>query len=222
VRSFSLTWTSDIQDNEAIVFVSAVHEALKTAWDKLSSSRFIRPPEIRPFGNWYLEGVESESDYASFQWYQDQTTDPETGSLYADRFLVLIMNEPWQHKTPHYDISLLHQLLLDASGPVFGAAKRGRAAALSVHAIRDMTDQGTRLLMLRRLTAHYVGQAIAIPIPDQRKEAHCTNLCAMRPAENLAMLITYASQELDAGVLYCNQCQDEMAQRLVGSHFGNN
>jgi hypothetical protein len=224
MRSISLTWTDEITENEAVVYVSAVHEALKAAWSHLPSEGNLVPfPQITPFGNWILDGANPEIDYYSFEWYQEKATDPHTGHLRGDKFLYLVRNEPWQQDTPHYDLSMVHQPLLDQSGhPVLGLADRGRAAVISVHSIRDLKDTWQRLLLLQRLVAHFVGQAFAIPIPEIRKRAHCTNICAMRPATSLAMLLAYSEQETTTESLYCKQCQVEMSQRLIGAHWGNN
>jgi hypothetical protein len=224
MRSFSLTWTSEIDDNEAVVFVSTVHEALKVAWQQLPSrGNLVTPPQIRPFGDWFLQGVAPEADYASFRWYQEQAANHELGGIDAQRFLYLVAHEPWQTETPHYDLSLLHQPLLSAGGEaVLGDAARGVAAVLSMHALHTLTDSWRRLMLLRRLAAYYVGQALAIPIYETRKGAHCRNLCAMRPAKTLPMLIAYAEQETKAEVLYCARCQQELGQRLADVHFGMN
>ncbi len=224
MRPFSLTWSNEINENEALVFVSTVNEAIRIAWEKLPpGGKLVPPPVIRPFGDWSLEGVDPEIDYANFQWYQDQTLDQETGNLRVDQFLDLILREPWQQESPHYDLSLLHQPLSDSSTHyTLGMAARGRAAVFSAHPVRELSSTWYQLMLLRRLTAHYVGQVLAVPIWEERRQAHCTNLCAMRPAKGLASLIALAEQETNAEILYCEQCQAEMGERLVGIHFGNN
>ena len=224
MRSFSLTWTSEIDDNEAIVFVSTVHEALKVAWQQLPSrGNLVTPPQIRPFGDWFLQGVAPEADYSSFRWYQEQAVDPELGGIDAQHLLHLVTHEPWQIETPHYDLSLLHQPLLSAEGEaVLGDAVRGVAAVLSLHPLRGLADSWRRLMLLRRLTAHYVGEVLAVPLYETRKGAHCTSVCAMRPAKTLPMLIAYAEQETRAEVLYCKRCEQELGQRLADVQFGIN
>jgi hypothetical protein len=224
MRSFSLTWTSEIDDNEAVVFVSTVHEALKVAWEQLPShGNLVTPPQIRPFGDWHLQGVAPEADYASFRWYQEQATDHELGGIDVRRFLHVVTHEPWQMETPHYDLSLLHQALLSPGGDtVLGHAARGIAAVLTMDPLRALTDSWRRLMLLRRLAAHYVGQVLAVPIYETHSGAHCTNLCAMRPAKTLPMLIAYAEQETSAEVLFCAQCEQALGQRLADVHFGVN
>jgi hypothetical protein len=224
VRSFSLTWTEQVTEDEAIVYVSAVQEALELAWSQMPPAGNLVPfPQIRPFGSWVLQDADPDMDYASFQWYQDQAVDPGTDQLQADRFLELMLDEPWQQDTPHYDLSLLHQPLVDAHGSlVLGLAVRGSAAVLSVHTLRALQDGQQRLSLLHRLAAHYLGQALAVPIPEVRQEAHCRNICAMRPASTLPMLIAYTEQEKSAEIVYCTDCQKEMSQRLIGAHWGNN
>ena len=73
MRPFSLTWTAEILEDEALVFVSTVQEALELAWERLPAEGHIVPaPEVRPFGDWVLEDADPETDYGSFQWYQDR------------------------------------------------------------------------------------------------------------------------------------------------------
>jgi hypothetical protein len=224
MRSFSLTWTSEIDDDEAVVFVSAVHEALQVAWQRLPShSSLVPPPEIRPYGDWFLQGVDPEAEYASFRWYQEQAMDRKRGGIDAQRFLQVVVHEPWQAETPHFDLSLLHQSLLGPGGdPLLGQAVRGAAAVFSIHALHTLSDSWRRLMLLRRLAAHYVGQTLAVPIYETRRGAQCTNVCALRPATTLPMLTAYAEQETKAEVLYCEQCQKELGQRLADIHFGMN
>lgn len=224
MRSFSLTWTSEVDDNEAVVFVSTVHEALKIAWQQLPSrGNLVIPPQIRPFGDWLLQGVAPDADYASFRWYQEQAADYELGGVDAQRFLYLVRHEPWQIETPHYDLSLLHQPLLSPGGEaILGHASRGMAAVLTMDPLRALTDSWRRLTLLRRLAAHFVGQVLAVPIYEAHRGAHCTNLCAMRPARTLPMLIAYTEQETRDEVLFCTQCKQELSQRLADVHFGVN
>jgi hypothetical protein len=224
MRSFSLTWSNKVKEREALVFVSSVHEALRLAWEQIPrAGRLIPAPAIRPYGDWFLQGITAEADYSSFRWYQEQTREHDTGEIHTDRFLQLVTHEPWQRESPHYDLSLLHQPLIDGRGePVLGAAVRGHAAVLSMHLLHTLSDVWRRLMLLRRLTAHYVGQSLAVPIPGQRQGAHCTNICAMRPARTLPMLIAYAEQETRHQVLYCEPCQVELSMRLVDIHFGEN
>jgi hypothetical protein len=224
MRSFSLTWTSKIADDEAVVFVSAVHEALQVAWQRLPpQSSLVPPPEIRPYGDWFLQGVDPETEYASFRWYQEQAMDRERDGIDAQRFLQIVVHEPWQAETPHFDLSLLHQSLLGPDGdPLLGQAVRGAVAVFSIHALYTLSDSWRRLMLLRRMAAHYVGQVLAVPIYETRKGAQCTNVCALRHARTLPMLIAYAEQETKAEVLYCEQCQEELGQRLADIHFGVN
>lgn len=224
MRPFSLTWSSEVDQEEAVVMVTTVHEAVKAAWEGLPGlDLFVPEPEIRPFGDWYLQGMPDEEDYATFAWYQEQAADPETGEVRAATFLELVLNEPWQLEMPHYDLSLLHQRLIDDEGnPLLGLAARGRAAVFSTHAVRLLVDKWQRLALLRRLTAHYLGQALAVPIAQERQRAHGPQPCAMRPATTLPMLIALNEQERQAQVLYCELCRQEIGRRLVGSHLGHN
>ncbi len=220
MRSISLAWTAEISYNEIILLVSTVQEAIHLAWTHMPPKGNLVPlPKINPYGNWVLPTADQEIAYASFAWYQKAALDTTTGYLHADHFLDLVVDEPWQQDMPHYDLALVHQPLVDQTGySVFGLAARGQAAVLSIHTLHMLKDAWQQLMLLRRLTAHYVGHVLAVPI----NKAHCTNICAMRPTTTLSQLIAYSRQEGDADSLYCEQCQTEMSKRLVGCHFGNN
>lgn len=230
MRSISVTWASEIAQDQVIVFINGIHETIKIAYQQLPEEGSLVPfPEIRLFGDWILQStdqahpVEPEMDYASFRWYHETALDPQTRTLRVDRFLELMVNEPWQQDTPHYDMSLVHLPMLDENRhSVLGKAVRGRAAVISTHALHTIQDSTQRLILLRRLAMHYMGQVLAVPISGKRTATAHTGICVMRPADNLPMLIAYTQQELETQVTFCSQCQIEMGQRLIGSHLGNN
>ncbi len=223
MRFISLTWTSAVSEQEIIVFIDAVHEAIKTAYNRLPAAGTLVPfPDIQLFGDWVLQNAKPGMDYASFQWYQDAAMEADGKQLRSDRFLDLVLNEPWQQDTPHYDLAFVHQPLIDGhKRATLGMAVRGRAAVFTSDTIRGIRDPIQRLVILRRLAMHYVGQILAVPILERQEVVH-PQICVMRPADSLPALAFYTQQELEANVTYCKPCQYEMAQRLVGDYFGNN
>ncbi len=220
MRDISLIWSYGIQEEEAIVFVESVYEALQSGWGQIPQSGVaVSFPEIRPFGNWILSDTNPNGEYASLQWYLDTAQDPKTMILHADRFLDLVLHEPWQRSNPHYDLALVHLPLTDRSArPLPGKAIRGQAAVISLHDIQTIQNDWTRLALVRRLTLHFVGQVLAVPII----EPHGAAACVMRPAHTLPALLALAQQELDADVSFCESCRQEIAQRIAGGYWGNN
>jgi predicted Zn-dependent protease len=225
MRFISLSWTDNIPKDEVVLIVQTVYEALIQArqqWPE--QGNIVAVPEIKPFGYWVLQGASPNQEYGSMQWYIDNSFDQESYRLLGRRYLQLVLAEPWQQQTPHYDLAVVHQPLLDevAQHNVFGVSTRGRAAVFSVHLLQSLDKGAQRYLILRRLVAHYLGQMIGIPIPGWREETGHPNPCAMRPVHSLAELIEYTEEESRARVLYCQNCQHELGAKLASNHFGMN
>lgn len=223
MRSVSLTWTAGITQEEATVFVEAVHEAFRVAFAHLpDKGLLVTFPEIRVYGDWHLKNADPEMDYASFTWYCETAIDLDTQAVNAEHLLTLMMREPWQQEMPHYDLALLHLPLIDKEKHrIFGQARRGRAAVLSVNELHTLSEETQCLFLLRRLTMHYLGHMVAIPILTSHAELY-EQVCIMRPPGSLPRLLALARQEIEAQVNYCPRCQRDFAQRLVGISLGNN
>lgn len=225
MRFISLSWTDNIPKDEVILIVQTVYEALIQARQQWPEhGNIIAVPEIKPFGYWVLRDASAGQEYGSMQWYIDHSFDQEGHQLLGRRYLQLVLAEPWQQQTPHYDLAVVHQPLLDEAVQhnAFGVSLRGRAVVLSVHPLQTLDQGAQRYLILRRLVAHYLGQMIGIPIPGWREETEYLKPCAMRPANSLAELIEYTEEESRARVLYCQDCQHELGARLASNHFGTN
>jgi predicted Zn-dependent protease len=225
MRFISLTWTDGLSQTEAILFVRTVHEAILQARQQWPvRGNIIEVPEIKPFGYWVLEGAEPSQVYGSMEWYINKSFDQENQQLLGRRYLQLVLDEPWQHQTPHYDLAVIHQPLFDEvdQHSVFGLAVRGRAAVLSVYPLYALDEGPRRYRILRRLVAHYLGQVIGIPIPGWREQVQCLGSCAMQPAGSLAEWVGRVEEESRMKTLYCQDCQRELSARLASNHFGMN
>ncbi len=225
MRFISLSWTDAIPKDEVVLIVQTVYEALIQArqqWPK--HGNIIAVPEIKPFGYWVLQDTPPNQEYGSMKWYIDNSLDREGQQVRGRCYLQLVLAEPWQQQTPHYDLAVVHQPLLDedAQRNVFGVSARGRAVVLSVHSLQTLEQGIQRYQLLRRLVAHYLGQLIGIPIPGWREETEYLEPCVMRPTNSLAELIEYTEEESRARVLYCQDCQHELGARLASNHFGIN
>jgi predicted Zn-dependent protease len=225
MRFISLTWTDGLSQTEAILVVRTVHEAILQARQQWPvRGNIIEVPEIKPFGYWVLQEAAPDQVYGSMEWYINRSFDRESQQLLARRYLQLVLNEPWQHQTPHYDLAVVHQPLFDEVNQhsVFGLAVRGRAAVLSVYPLYALDEGPPRYQVLRRLVAHYLGQVAGIPIPGWREPAQCLSPCAMRPASSLAEWVERVEEESRSKTLYCQDCQRELSARLASNHFGMN
>jgi predicted Zn-dependent protease len=225
MRFISLTWTDDLSQTEAILAVRTVHEAILLARQQWPvRGNIIEVPDIKPFGYWVLEGAKPDQAYGSVEWYIHKSFDWKNQRLLGRRYLQLVLDEPWQHQTPHYDLAVVHQPLFDEVGQrsVLGLAARGRAAVLSVYPLYALHEESLRYRVLRRLVAHYLGQVMGIPIPGWREPAQCLSLCAMRPASSLLEWVERVEEESKTKALYCQDCQRELSARLASNHFGMN
>ncbi len=225
MRFISLTWTDGLSQTEAILVVRTVHEAILQARQEWPvRGNIIEVPEIKPFGYWVLQEAASDQVYGSMEWYINKSLDQESQQLLGRRYLQLVLDEPWQHQSPHYDLAVVHQPLFDEvdQHSVFGLAVRGRAAVLSVCPLHALDEGPRRYRVLRRLVAYYLGQVVGIPIPKWREPAQCLGPCAMRPAGSLAEWVERVEEEIRSKALYCRDCQRELSAMLASNHFGMN
>jgi hypothetical protein len=221
----SLTWTNGIHDNEAIMIVHEVQVALRQAQQHLPAhSPVVSLPEVRPFGYWVLQGADPTDTYSSTQWYVDQSFDRHRQALLGWRYLDLVLNEPYQHATPHYDLAVMHHPLYDEhlGREVFGVTRPGIAAVVSSHWLDKLSRGYERPAVLRRLIAHYLGRVVGIPFPIAGRRDQCSGPCAMRSADDLAHWTAYAIEEFHADQIYCDACRRQMGARIAGNQAGLN
>lgn len=223
----SVTWTEDIPDNEIIMILRDIHSALRQALKYMPDPEPAGPvnlPEIKPFGYWVLQGADPAHAYSSAEWYVDRSYDRQEGHFLARRYLNLVMNEPYQHQTPHYDLAVLHFPLYDerVKQEVMGAAIPGIAAVISTAQLGQLTIRHERPVVLHRLVSHYVGRVIGIPFLERGERDGCAGACAMRPAHDLGEWLDLAKEETQENVTYCDSCRRQFGAQVASSQLGQN
>ena len=225
LQFISISWTDGIRDNEAIMIVRDIHIALRQALIHLPSpNSIVTLPEVRPFGYWVLQDADPSATYSSTQWYIDRTYDRQMGHLLARKYLDVVLNEPYQYYTPHYDLAIMHYPLFDEKlgREVFGVDVPGRAAIFSNAWLNQLPRDHDRPAVLRRLIAHYLGRIIGIPYPVRPGTPGCSGLCAMRPADQLESWVSLAREEFDADRIYCDSCRSQFSARIASNQLGTN
>ena len=225
MQVIAICWSEEVSEGDAILAVRTVEELLLNVLELWQvNTHVVQVPEIKPYGYWVLQGTIEGNPYSSLQWYIDRSLDREKQEIRARKWLHLVLNEPWQQQDPHYDFSLFHHPLFDEEQGqrVFGLSLPGRIAAVSLAPLDALRSDEQRAVALRRLVAHYMGQAFGIPIPHQRDSQECNNVCTMRPSRNLSEWVALAEEEASAQVLYCEECQRELGARFASYHFGLN
>ncbi len=227
----SLTWTGGIGDSEATVLMHTVAEILAGIGERVGpwlQSQML--PTIRPFGDWVILAMPRGSAYSSVDWYLDRCHTVEGGRIRGLAYLRLVELEPWQGSTPHFDLALVDEDLVDEHGrSTLNLALPGLAAVASLYHVRQLGSQEARLLGLRHLVAHAFGRAVGVPLSTRSGEVtsqagglYCTNLCVMRPCIELRHLLEYAMEGAGQPGLYCDACQRDLEGILIGSHYGLN
>lgn len=227
LQFLSVTWTDGIPDNEAIMILRDIHFALRQALKFLPANNPIRPvqlPEVKPFGYWVLQDSDPDSLYGSAAWYMDRSYDSDQGYLCARRYLNLVVNEPFQHHSPHYDLAIVHYPLYDETEEreVMGVGIAGLAAITSTAWLKRLSIRDERPIVLRRLVSHYLGAVIGIPSAIHDDLTICNGPCAMRPAHELSDWLNFAQEESDANTIYCESCRRQLSARIASNQLGLN
>ena len=225
LQFMSISWTDGIKENEAIMIVREVHVALRQALMYLPSpTSIVTLPAVKPFGNWVLQDVEPNSTYGSTQWYIDQSYDRESGRLLGRQYLNIVLNEPFQSVTPHFDLAVTHYPLLDEvlNREVIGVDIPGRAAVLSNAPLNGVDRKYDRPIVLRRIISHYVGRVIGLPFHNHGSSCRCVDVCAMRPADTLEEWVDLAQEEFAQDCIYCDSCRRELSARIASNQLGLN
>ncbi len=227
----SITWTENISDSQAKVLIFTVSELMIRVGGRMGTwfqSQVL--PTIRPFGDWTIPIMPRGSAYSSVDWYLDHCRTPDGKGIDGLAYLRLVELEPWQSSTPHFDLALVAEDLVDGEGhSVLNIALPGLATVASTYYVQQLGSQEAQVLGLRHLTTHAVGRAVGIPLPtrsinvtSQGNDLYCTNLCAMRPCIHLRDLLEYAMESANQPSLLCNACERELDTILVGAHYGLN
>jgi hypothetical protein len=232
MKPISIMWTQGVHDLEAHIAIVTLHEALTAIYGPARYKHLnLFTPEVRPFGNWSIPDLPAEAPYRSTQWYIEQTGGPQANQVKGAQFLQTVLQEPWQRTDPHYDLAVIDQELMHTGaegqeqGPLLGMAVPGSAVVTSVAPLRKIGDLRLRLLSLRRLILHFTGHMFGLPAPSQPLDLepptrHCPELCAMRYAPSVEILLAHAVEELQNRVLYCPRCRQALLGLLVSAYFG--
>ena len=227
-RFISLTWTRGVDEAEAKVLVSTVSQMLARVAERVGgwfASHAL--PAIRPFGDWVILMMPQGSAYSSVDWYLERSHAPDGERIDGPAYLRLVEIEPWQSTTPHFDLALVAQELVDANGEsVLNVAVPGLAAVASVHQLRKLPGGEGRTLALHHLVAHALGRALGIPFrapstaaASLRQGGYCSNRCAMRPCTHLRHLVDYGLAADERAGAFCPVCQRDLEGVLIGSRF---
>jgi hypothetical protein len=223
----SLTWTAGINEVEARILAQTIAGAVTRVGERIGlwfQSQAL--PTIHPYGDWIIPAMPHGSAYSSLDWYLARCRTPDGERLDGPAYLRLVQVEPWQSSTPHLDVALVSQDLIDSEGQsVLNVALPGLAAVASLYQLRELDSQDVQDAGLRHLVAHVFGRAVGIPrgrLPRAGGgDQYCTNRCAMRPCTQLRELLEY-STEGDPSRPYCQACERDLTAVLVGLHFGLN
>lgn len=245
MKSISIMWSPGVQELEAQITVAALHEALSAIYGPARNRHLsLFTPEVHPFGNWSIPNLPPDTPYQSAKWYFEQTGGPGDNQIDGDMFLQTVLQEPWQTTAPHYDLAITEQELIysergEQRGSLMGMAISGSAAVTSVAPLRSIINTRSRLLALRRLVLHFAGHMFGLPSPFQpsdlepevpragegkqsKSSRHCSELCVMRYAPSVEILLAHAIEELHNRAIYCSDCRRKLLSLLIGDYFGMN
>lgn len=225
-KFISVMWSEGVSEHESDVLVNAIDRLLKWLYLRHPSALAQPPIQARVFGNWVIPGLLPDRPYWGTQWYIDSSFNAELGCVIAPTFLELVRQEPWQKGDPHFDLALLDQDLTDFPVALarlrpdhytLGSSLPGLAAVMSVHRLRQLTDELARDRALRRLVHHHLGHVFGVPslvrgeeVARLGLEMHCTNRCAMRHASTEEEWAALGLEEEKAGWPFCERCTTEL------------
>jgi hypothetical protein len=253
VKTFiSITWSEGVTESESKILIYIVAQTIARVGQSIGPwfhSQVL--PSIRPFGDWVILEMPRQSAYSSLSWYLDRCRTSDGQHVDGPAYLRLVELEPWQSTTPHFDVALLHEDLVNTEDQSeLNIALPGLAAVASIYHVRRLASQEARVLGLRHLAAHTLGRAVGVPSPTratpspglarpglptegaraeeetdvafQGKDLYCANTCVMRPCTELRQLLEYAMEGVGQDSLYCSACERDLQAILVGSHYGLN
>lgn len=240
MKAISFQWTEDVEAWEAETVISTVahlQEIMLVLGQRAGLS--LTRGQLRPFGTWVIPSVPRGSPYWSTRWYVDQSLDPDSGQIYAPKFIDAVRHEPWQQAGPHYDVAIVHFDLLDtpernAGGltdpHVLAATEANLTTLLSMHRLRQIRGRDDQRLALRRLTTHGFGQVLDLPGAERTNAVDlvqgrrvCTNNnCVMRAAPRPEDILDFAREEYASRTVFCRDCTNDLLDHAVHAHFSLN
>jgi hypothetical protein len=213
LKGISVTWSSGIQDEEAVQSLAATVGLITSLYHSKWPWGIIEPlVALRPFGSWVIPALPEGSPYASFDWYVESSLDQAQQAVESETFLDAIEAEPWQQEDHHFDLSLIHLPLRASASPdeLPFAARPGLAAVISADWLRAYGNVEKERLTLRRLCFHALGSALGL-------DAHASSSppCAMRPFRDREQLWTLAEEEHGARTIFCDRHYRDMLSILL-------
>jgi hypothetical protein len=213
LKSISVSWSSEVQDDEAVQSLAAIVGVITSLYYSRWPWGLISPIiGLRPFGNWVIPALEEGSDYSSFDWYVETATDPASDGVDAERFLELVEQEPWQQDSRHYDFSVVSGPLRLEGMPeaVPLACRPGIATVISTDWVREYDSPEAQRLALRRLSMFGIGRAMGL-------EPHTGDspVCAMRSFHGRTDLLAKALEEHSHSVVYCDEHLSALLSTLL-------
>lgn len=181
-----------------------------------------REVEVRSLGIWRDLGYHKETvlvAWKSVDWYVDdarRATPHQTGQINGDRFITLLLNEPWQELEPHYDVVVLRSdLWAEGTNFVIGLAVKGYATVISVNRFQALPMK-EQLDCITTEAAHEVGHVFGL-VSDERTEnvemslgKHCTNRCTMRQGLNVPTDWQAITRDRLRHGMFCAQCEKDL------------
>ena len=239
VKAISIQWTGEVEPWEAETVVSTLAHIQEIIMVLGRCAGFsISRGQLRPFGTWVLQDAPENSPYSSTLWYVQQSLDSNTGQISGQRFLEVIRQEPWQQASPHHDLAVVHQDLVDSpignpvdeSDPyVLSSFVPDLGAVLSVRRLRTLQNEVQRRQALRRLTLSAFGQVLQLPGPTRTENVieiqgarWCANRCVLRHAADTATMLNLAVEEENERTIFCPQCTNDLLDHTVATHFSPN
>ena len=213
MKNISVSWASGVENEEAVHCLAAVVGVITSFYYSRWPWGLIAPiVGLRPFGNWVIPALPEGHPYSSFDWYVDAAFDQSWQALDAERFLDLVVQEPWQHAEHHYDFSLVHVPVRrgDSTDHLAMAARLGTAAVISADWARFYDTVQAQRLTLRRMAYQGIGLAFGLrPHVDQAVP------CAMRLARDHGAFLDHTVEEHRAGTVYCDEHQRDLLSILL-------
>ena len=239
MKPVSIMWASGVSETESQTVVDTVKGFLTHVYRLCLKAGIVPgPTTIRPFGTWVIPSMPVGSPYSGTHWYIDSSFDQRLGQVIAPQFLELVRKEPWQVRSPHFDVAVIDRDLTDLpektvnqqnSDFVLASVLPGTATVLSVHRLRNLPDDSQRQRVLKRLVTHNFGHVIGLVSPECQVdvessggERHCTNVCAMRHGATVEELVTLVEEENKLGVTLCPACRADAIKAVLRLRLTNN
>ncbi len=195
---------SEVTENEYQAALNGIVDVVKLS----GSNRRVSSLRDKPWAS---------GNYSSVEWYLTKVNQRD-GQVDADHLCQMFIHEPWQnYPKTHLDIVIVSKdLYAHGLAWCFGNTYPFQASAQSVFRFRGERSQ-VKLDLIRRTLRHETGHLLGIPGPVgshpriyEKGGAHCSHLCTMRQGWSLAEFKSQMMEEQKAGVIFCQDCLNEL------------